>query len=252
MLSSPSSAIMASDSRRPYSIGIEGVYGKYPVAFALIMSPKSKKTRGHLARSRAASALGLAQTSPSPAGSIRPFCDPVMARSTFHSSMRKSIEPMELTPSTYSRAGCCAASIALRVLRQDLPDPVGWRALAPLDIDDVHAQAMPLGEIDPQVAELAVPRREHPIARRERVDERRLPPAGAGRGEDERLPRRRLEDFPEIAEQAGGQLGERRGAVVLHRAVHGAEDSLGYVRGAGDEQEVAAGHKKLPQREGKD
>src|SRR2546422_8021120 len=85
MLSSPSSAIMASDSRRPYSIGIEGVYGKYPVAFALIMSPKSKKTRGHLACSRAASALGLAQTSPSPAGSIRPFCDPVMARSTFHS-----------------------------------------------------------------------------------------------------------------------------------------------------------------------
>src|SRR2546422_6988444 len=68
MLSSPSSAIMASDSRRPYSIGIEGVYGKYPVAFALIMSPKSKKTRGHLACSRAASALGLAQTSPSPAG----------------------------------------------------------------------------------------------------------------------------------------------------------------------------------------
>src|SRR2546421_13013296 len=76
MLSSPSSAIMASDSRRPYSIGIEGVYGKYPVAFALIMSPKSKKTRGHLACSRAASALGLAQTSPSPAGSINPFCDP--------------------------------------------------------------------------------------------------------------------------------------------------------------------------------
>src|SRR5207247_2707046 len=76
-------------------------------------------------------------------------------------------------------------------------------------------------------------------------------PAGAGRGEDERLPRCRLEDFPESAEQAGSQLGERRGAVVLHRAVHGAEDSLGYVRGAGDEQEIAAGHRKRPQREGK-
>src|SRR5437870_3913894 len=60
MLSSPSSAIMASDARRPYSIGIEGVYGKYPVAFALIMSPKSKKTRGHLACSRAASPKALA------------------------------------------------------------------------------------------------------------------------------------------------------------------------------------------------
>src|SRR6266705_348447 len=135
MLSSPSSAIMASDSRRPYSIGIEGVYGKYPVAFALIMSPKSKKTRGHLACSRAASALGLAQTSPSPAGSIRPFCDPVMTRSTFHSSMRKSIEPMELTPSTYSRAGCCAASIALRTAATSLVTPVAvslWTMRIPL------------------------------------------------------------------------------------------------------------------------
>src|SRR3989475_2381627 len=141
--------------------------------------------------------------------------------------------------------------LVLLARRQDPPDPLGWRALAPLDIDDVHAQAMLWAEIDPQVANLAVPRRGHPIAGRERVDERCLPPAGAGCGEDERLPRRRLEDFPEIAEQAGGQLGERGGAVVLHRAVHGAEDSLGYVRGAGDEQEIAAGHKKRPQREGK-
>src|SRR5256886_8091701 len=99
------------------------------------MSPKSKKTRGHLACSRAASALGLAQTSPSPAGSIRPFCDPVMARSTFHSSMRKSIEPMELTPSTYSRAGCCAASIALRTAATSLVTPVAvslWTMRIPL------------------------------------------------------------------------------------------------------------------------
>src|SRR2546422_4540147 len=43
--------------------------------------------------------------------------------------------------------------LVLLVLRQDLPDPVGWRALAPLDIDDVHAQAMPLGEIDPRSEE---------------------------------------------------------------------------------------------------
>src|SRR5438094_5912070 len=110
---------------------------------------------------------------------------------------------------------------------------------------------MQLGEIDPQVAALVAQRIDLQLALRVRVDERCLPAAGAGRGEDERLPRCRLEDFPEIAEQAGGQLGERRGAVVLHRAVHGAEDSLGYVRGAGDEQEIAAGHKKRPQREGK-
>src|SRR5947208_2675028 len=53
--------MMASDSRRPYSIGMDGVYGKYPVAFARSMSPKSKNARGHLACSRAASALGREQ-----------------------------------------------------------------------------------------------------------------------------------------------------------------------------------------------
>src|SRR5256885_13996921 len=72
MLSSPSSDMMASDSRSPYSIGMEGVYGKYPVELARIMSPKSKKTRGHLACSRAASALGLAHTRPRPAGGSQP------------------------------------------------------------------------------------------------------------------------------------------------------------------------------------
>ena len=92
--------MMASDSRRPYSIGMDGVYGKYPVAFARSVSPKSKNTRGHFACSRAASALGLAHTMPRPAGSIRPFCEPVTARSTCHSSIRKSIDPIELTPST--------------------------------------------------------------------------------------------------------------------------------------------------------
>src|SRR2546427_12713700 len=106
MLSSPSSAIMASDSRRPYSIGIEGVYGKYPVELARIMSPKSKKTRGHLACSRAASALGLAHTRPRPAGSINPFFDPVNARPPYHSAIRKSIEPHPLTPSTDKQAAC--------------------------------------------------------------------------------------------------------------------------------------------------
>src|SRR5205823_11293225 len=93
--------------------------------------------------------------------------------------------------------------LVLLVLRQDLPDTVGRGALAPFDVDDVDAQAVTLGEVDPQVAELPVAGREDPVARRPGVDERRFPPAGAGRGEEERLPRRRLEYRAEIAEQSG-------------------------------------------------
>src|SRR6266700_2134194 len=107
-----------------------------PAGLGLVCaSPKALAAREHAKCPRAASALGLAHTSPSPAGSIRPFCDPVMARSTFHSSMRKSMEPMELTPSTYSRAGCCAASIALRTAATSLVTPVAvslWTRRIPL------------------------------------------------------------------------------------------------------------------------
>src|SRR5207245_4792489 len=91
-------------------------------------------------------------------------------------------------------------------------------AHTPLENDDVHAQAVTLRQVDPQVAELPVAGREDPVARRTGVDERRFPPASARRGEDERLSRRRLEHLAEIAEQPCGELGERGGAVVLHRA----------------------------------
>src|SRR5205807_1226425 len=210
--SRPSSRMMPRDSRRPYSIGMEGVYGKYPVAFALIMSPKSKNTRGHLACSRAASALGLAHTIPRPAGSIRPFCEPVIARSTFHSSMRKSIDPTELTPSTYSSAGCWAASMARRTAPRSLVTPVAGRQC---------------------------------------VDEGRFPPAGAGRRKDEWLGSGRLEHLLQVAEQSGRQVGERRRAVILHRTIHRAEDALGYVGRPWNEQEVTAGHKVVLDERGK-
>ena len=55
---------------------------------------------------------------------MKPFCEPVTAMSTPHSSMRKSIEPIELTPSTKSIAGCTAASMALRTAAMSERTPV--------------------------------------------------------------------------------------------------------------------------------
>src|SRR4029077_2204193 len=101
---------------------------------------------------------------------------------------------------------------------------------------------------DPRVAEWAVGRGDEPVAWRQRIHERRLPPAGAGRREEERLPCRRLEHVPKIAQQSGGELRERGGAVVLHGAIHGPEDPLGHVGRAGDEQEIAAGHTRSSTR----
>src|SRR5712664_3566192 len=88
------------------------------------MSPKLKNARGHFAVLDASSAFGLAHTMPSPAGSMSPFCEPVTARSTRHSLMRKSMLPSELTASAKSSAGCCASSITWRTAARSLVTPV--------------------------------------------------------------------------------------------------------------------------------
>src|SRR6185312_13031223 len=88
------------------------------------MSAKSRKQRGHLAVLPAASAFGLAATIARPGGSMKPFCEPATARSTPHSSMRKSMLAIELMPSTMSSAGWRAASSALRTPATSLVTPV--------------------------------------------------------------------------------------------------------------------------------
>ena len=55
---------------------------------------------------------------------MKPFCEPETQQSTPHSSMRKSIEPIDDTPSTNSSAGCLAASSALRTPAMSLVTPV--------------------------------------------------------------------------------------------------------------------------------
>ena len=94
------------------------------MALAFFMSPKSKKTRGSLAWSYWAAAFWLTATMPSPAGSMRPFWEPVTAQSTPHSSMRKSMLAIELTPSTMRSAGWRASSSAFRTPATSLVTPV--------------------------------------------------------------------------------------------------------------------------------
>ena len=135
-----------------------------------------------------------------------------------------------------------ALDLVRGVAAQDIPDLVYGRPFSQLDVQHVHLNAMLLGELDPEVSKLAVAGGEQAVAGRQGVGEGRLPGPRAARREDERLTGGGFEESFQVAEKAGRQLGERRGAVVLHGAVHGAEDPVRDVGGPGDEEEVAAGH----------
>ena len=81
-------------------------------------------------------------------------------------------------------------------------------------------------------------RHQHELARRQGIDQRRFPRAGAGRGIDHDRPlgpEHRLQ----ILENAGGQPRELGTAVIDGRAVHGAQDPVRDVGGPGNLQEVA-------------
>lgn len=197
-----------------------------------------------------------------------------MAKSTFHSSKRKSRLPMELTPSTYRRAQCrrvvhgpttgpdvagdAGGGLVVHdqhgldgvcgVSRERVGDAIGRRRFVPLEIDDVGAQAESLGAVDEQMTELAEPHRQHAIARRERVHERGLPHRRAGGREDECVSRRCPEHALQISEERPWQLWKSRRAMVLLGAMHRAKHTVGNVGGTGNEEKMTAGHVR-PARE---
>ena len=101
------------------------------------MSCKSKYARLSVAVLCKASALELAHKMPSPAGNINPFCEPLTAMSTPHSSKRKSIQPKDDTQSTNNNAGCDASSKASRTPAMSEATPVAvsfWQASTALKL----------------------------------------------------------------------------------------------------------------------
>ena len=232
------------------------------------MSAKSKKQRGHLAVLCAASAFWLAATMASPVGSMKPFCEPDTARSTPHSSMRKSMLAMELTPSTIKQrrmpgrieraahAGHVAGDAGGRLVVADehgldvMPlvglearlDHVERDALAPLHVDDIDVEPVPAGEVGPQVRELAEHGDQHLVAGRERVGHRRLPAARARRREHEDLALLGPEHLLQVAEQRQREGREIGRALVLQRHVHGLTHRERHVGGAWDEETMEPGH----------
>ena len=71
-----------------------------PDASGRLDADDASKQRGQVAVSQALSAFWLTPTMAMPVASMKPFWEPETARSTPHSSMRKSIEASEDTQST--------------------------------------------------------------------------------------------------------------------------------------------------------
>src|SRR5439155_463501 len=123
-------------------------------------------------------------------------------------------------------------------------------AAAPVGGDEVDREAELRRHLVPQRSEMPGLEHEHAVARRERVDERRLPGAGARGGIDhDGRPglEHGLEPFEDL-QPHGAELG----AAMIHRgAVDRAQNAVGHVGRPGDLQEMASapvGHDLLAYR----
>jgi hypothetical protein len=111
---------------------------------------------------------------------------------------------------------------------------------SPVGLDEFRLEPQPLRHNLPQSGELAGLDHQHAIAGRQRVDKRRLPSAGAGRGVDDyRL--RGLENRLDALKHALAELGEFRPALIDQRHVDCAHDAIGQHRRPGNLQKLASG-----------
>ena len=127
-----------------------------------------------------------------------------------------------------------------RVAAQDLLRALGIGAVAPVARHPHDLEPEPLGHRPPQRREVAGLEREHAVAGRERVDERRLPRAGARRRVDDDRPvgpehvRAGPSSTSSPSPAKSGPRWSIVGASIARRT------RSGHVRRPGDLQEVAS------------
>ena len=175
---------------------------------------------------------------------------------------------IELTPSTKSSAGCFVSFSAFRTPATSLVTPVAvslWvkstalicvalvggerllialdrRALAPLGVEHVHLEAETLGHVDPQMAEHAEPGGETRSPGESVLESEASHAPVPLAGKMNACPDVVLKIFLSFSNRGAARLGNGR-TMVLHRNVHGAEHTIGHIRRARDEEEIAAGHR---------
>src|SRR5438094_101514 len=127
---------------------------------------------------------------------------------------------------------------------------IGGHTLAIRDLEPLDLDAVRDGGLREAGGEVAVHAREHPVAGRKRVDERRLPRSGARAGIEDDLPARRLEHVLQPREAVAHERAEGGPAVVDDGLGHRAHHALGHERGSRDLEERASGHDPPQSSEG--
>ena len=126
------------------------------------------------------------------------------------------------------------------VLRQTCLDGCRIGAAPPVAGEEIHLEPEPAGQALPERSELAGLVHQHALARRERIDQRRLPRAGARRRiDDDRMPG--LKHVLHPLEHLFAELGELRPAVIDSRMVDRAQHPVRNIGRARDLQKMAAG-----------
>ena len=133
------------------------------------------------------------------------------------------------------------------VRRECRLDDVRGRTAAPVPWDELDLEAQARRHLSPQRRKLAGLGHEHPVARRERVDDGGFPRAGSGGGIDHHRacgP----EDRPAAVHYLASQPSELRAAMVDHLPVHGLAHALGHWARPRDLQEMlsGSGHRSSP------
>src|SRR5438105_14662241 len=127
---------------------------------------------------------------------------------------------------------------AAAIVAELLADDRRADAAAPVARYEMDVEAEAESHVAPQRGEVAGLEHQHAVAWRQRVDERRLPRAGAGRGIDDDV-RRRLEDALQPIDHLPREHGELGAAVVDGRLRDRAQHAVGDVGGSGDLEEMA-------------
>ena len=101
-------------------------------------------------------------------------------------------------------------------------------AVAPVSRHDLHVESQPARDLGPASRELSDVEGEHAIARRQRIDQGRLPGAGARRGKDHHG-RGGLENRLQPVENGPAQRRELRAPVIDGRLRHRPQHTIGCV-----------------------
>ena len=110
---------------------------------------------------------------------------------------------------------------------------------APVTGNEIDDQAELVGDLAPERGEVAGFEHQHPVARRQRVDQRGLPGTGARRGVDDDWAVG-LENLLQPIKRLQRKAAEFRPAMVDRRLIDRAQDAIGHIRRPGNLQEVPA------------